>query len=440
MKVGLYTLGCKVNTYESEYVLNELKKNGFTINKFDDINDIYIINTCTVTNTSDSKSKKMIRHARKLNKDACIVALGCFIEYNKDKIKDLMPEIDIIIGNKDKKNIVNIINDYLKKKDRIIDLYDDFDKEFEDMFIDSFNTRTRAFVKIQDGCENFCSYCVIPRVRGKCRSKKKEEVLKEINSLVKNGYKEIILTGIHTGNYGVDLGTSFADLLKEIVKIEGLERLRISSIEITEITNEVLDIIKDNKVIVNHFHIPIQSGSDKVLKLMNRKYDTNKFIEIINKIREVVPDVSITTDIITGHPGENDEEFENTLKTIDKIQFSKLHVFPYSPRDNTPSSKLPQIPDYVKKNQTDILLELSKKLEIKYMKKFISKDTDVLIEVTKDGYSYGHTTNYLAVKVIGTFKSSTMLRVKLINVEYPYIYGEIIKDDEDENQDQFQME
>ena len=429
MKVGIYTLGCKVNTYESEYVLNELKKNKFTINKFDDVNDIYIINTCTVTNTSDSKSKKMIRHARKLNKDACIIAMGCFIEYNKDKIQELMPEIDIIIGNKDKKNIVNIINDYFKEKEKIIDLYDDFDNEFEDMYIDSFNTRTRAFVKIQDGCQNFCSYCVIPRVRGKCRSKKKEVVLKEIEELVKNGYKEIILTGIHTGNYGVDLGTTFADLLKDIVKIEGLLRLRISSIEITELTDEVLDIIKNNKVIVNHFHIPIQSGSDKVLKLMNRKYNTEKFIEIINKLRSIVPDVSITTDIITGHPGENDDEFENTLNTLKKIEFSKLHVFPYSVRDNTPSSRLPQIPDYVKKNQTDKLLELSRQFEIKYMKKFVSKNLEVLIEVSKDGYSYGHTTNYLAVKVIGTYKSSTMLNVKLINVEYPYIYGEVINED-----------
>lgn len=429
MKVGIYTLGCKVNTYESEYVLNELKKNGYTINKFDDINDIYIINTCTVTNNSDSKSRKMIRHARKLNKDACIVAMGCFIEYNKDKIEELMPEIDIIIGNKEKKNIVNLIKEFFDNKERLNTLTKDFDNEFEDMYIDTFNTRTRAFVKIQDGCENFCSFCVIPRVRGKCRSKKMDVALKEIETLVKNGYKEIILTGIHTGNYGVDLGLTFADLLREIVKIDGLKRLRISSIEITELTPEVLDIIKDNKVIVNHFHIPIQSGSDKVLKIMNRKYDTKKFIEIINKLRSVVPDVSITTDIITGHPGENDEEFKNTLETLKEIEFSKLHVFPYSIRENTPSSKLPQIPDYLKKEQTDKLLELSRELEIKYMKKFLNKDLEVLFEVNKDGYSYGHTTNYLAIKVIGTFKSSTIRKVKLINVEYPYIYGEVIDED-----------
>ena len=429
MKVGIYTLGCKVNTYESEFVLNELKKAGFKINNFDDINDVYIINTCTVTNTSDSKSKKMIRHARKLNKDACVIAMGCFIEYNKDKIEELMPEIDIIIGNKDKNKIVDLINEFFKNKKKINDLDNNFDDYFEDMFIDTFNTRTRAFVKIQDGCENFCSYCIIPKVRGKCRSKDPKKAIEEITSLVNNGYKEIILTGIHTGNYGVDINTNLAALLKEIVKIDGLKRLRISSIEATEINDEILDIIKNNPVIVNHFHIPIQSGSDKVLKLMNRKYDTTKFKEIIKKIREIIPDVSITTDIITGHPGENDDEFLNTLNTIKEIEFSKLHVFPYSVREGTPSSKLPQIPDYVKKNQTDKLLELSKEFEIKYMKKFLSKNLDVLVEVSKDGYSYGHTTNYLAVKIMGTFKSSTIKKVKLINIEYPYIYGEVVDED-----------
>ena len=430
MKVGIYTLGCKVNTYESEYIINELKKNNFEIGEFDDINDIYIINTCTVTNNSDSKSRKMIRHARKLNKDACIVALGCFIEYNKKTIEELMPEIDIIIGNKDKSIIVDLIKDYMINHKKINDLKDNFDESFEDMFIDNYNTRTRAFVKIQDGCENFCSYCIIPKVRGKCRSKDKDIVIKEIETLVKNGYKEIILTGIHTGNYGVDKNTTFANLLKEIVKINGLKRLRISSIEATELTDEVLDIIKDNKVIVNHFHIPIQSGSDKVLKIMNRKYNIEYFKNIIDKIRKISPDVSITTDIIAGHPGENDEEFKNTLENIKKINFSKLHVFPYSVRNDTPSSRLAQIPDYIKKEQTDKLLALSNKLEIAYMKKFLNKNLEVLFETSKDGYSYGHTTNYLTIKVLGTIPSSTFKNVKLINVEYPYVFGEII----DENQ------
>ncbi len=428
MKASLYTLGCKVNTYESEYVLNELKKANFEIGDFDDINDVYIINTCTVTNNSDSKSRKMIRHARKLNKDACIVAMGCFVEYNKKEIADLMPEIDIVIGNKDKSIVVDLINDFFLTKNRIIDLRDDFDTSFEDMYIDKFNTRTRAFVKVQDGCENFCSYCIIPKVRGKCRSKNMDITIKEITTLVNNGYKEIILTGIHTGNYGVDIGTNFAELLKNIVKIPNLLRLRISSIEATELTDEVMEIIKDNDVIVNHFHIPIQSASNNILKLMNRKYTLDEYIDKINKIREIKKDVAITTDVITGHPGETDEEFEIIYDNLKKINFSKLHVFPYSIRKDTPSSRLAQVPDYVKKEHTDKLLKLSYELELKYMKKFIGKKMDVLFETQVDGYSYGHTSNYLHLKVLGNIKSSELRKVILINIEYPYIFGELVDD------------
>ena len=429
MKVGILTLGCKVNTYESEYVINELKKAKFEINEFDDINDVYIINTCTVTNNSDSKSRKMIRHARKLNKDACIVAMGCFVEYFKDNIEEILPEIDIIIGNKDKSIVVDLIKDFLINHKKINDLHDDFDSSFEDMFIDNYHTRTRAFVKIQDGCENFCSYCIIPKVRGKCRSKDPKVALKEIETLVKNGYKEIIVTGIHTGNYGVDLGTNFASLLREIVKIPGLQRLRISSIEATELTDEVIEIIKDNDVIVNHLHIPIQSGSDAVLKLMNRKYDVKYFKEVIEKIRNAKKDVSITTDIITGHPGENEEEFNKVVDTIKEIEFAKLHVFPYSVRQGTPSSNLAQVPDYVKKDHTDKLLLLSQQLEIKYMKKFLGKRLEVLFETSKDGYSYGHTSNYLSVKALGSIPSSTFKLVTIINVEYPYVFGEVVDED-----------
>lgn len=429
MKVGIYTLGCKVNTYESEYVINELKKANYEINDFESVNDIYIINTCTVTNTSDSKSRKIIRYARKQNKDACIIAMGCFIEYSKKTIEESMPEIDIIIGNKDKSKIVELIKDFFAKKNKINDLQDDFDTTFEDMFIDKFNTRTRAFVKVQDGCENFCSYCIIPKVRGKCRSKKLDVAVKEVETLVKNGYKEIILTGIHTGNYGVDIGTNFAALLRELVKIEGLKRLRISSIEATELTDEVLDIIKDNKVIVNHFHIPIQSGSDNVLKLMNRRYNIKYFKEKIEKIRKISKDVSITTDVITGHPGENEDEFKITYNNLKEINFAKLHVFPYSERKGTKSSEMAQIPDYIKKEHTNKLLELSKILEINYMKKFVGQKLEVLFETNKDGYSYGHTTNYIHVKVIGTVTPSTFKNVKIINIEYPYAFGEV--EDED---------
>ena len=428
MKVGICTLGCKVNTYESEFIISLLKKENYEIKDFNDICDIYIINTCSVTNNSDSKSRKMIRHARKTNENACIIAMGCFIEANKSKILEEMPEIDIVLGNKDKSKIIDLINEYFKEKNKIDDTYEELDDVFEDMFIENYNTRTRAFVKVQDGCENFCSYCIIPRVRGKCRSKKLEVALKEIETLVNNGFKEIVLTGIHTGNYGSDINTNFATLLKKTLKIKELKRLRISSIEITELNEEVLEIIKNNDVIVNHLHIPLQSGSNKVLKLMNRKYDIDYFINKIEEIRKIKNDISITTDVIVGHPGETEDEWQEVLKNINKINFSKIHVFPYSIRKNTPSEKLEQIPNEIKKAHAKELIEVSEKLEKQYMKNFINKELEVLIETNKEGYSYGHTTNYLEVKINKVIEPSTFVKVKITNVEYPHCIGEIINE------------
>ena len=426
MKAAIYTLGCKVNTYESEYVINLLMNNGYTIVDFKELADIYIINTCTVTNNSDSKSRKIIREARRNNKDALIIAMGCFIEANKANILDIMPEIDIAIGTRDKSKIIDLINEYNSNHIRINDTEYEDRELFEDMFIDEYNSRTRAFVKVQDGCENFCSYCIIPRVRGKCTSKRLDKCIEEITTLVNSGIKEIVLTGIHTGNYGVDINTNFAALLREVIKIEGLERLRISSIEATELTDEVLDIIKNSQKIVNHFHIPIQSGSNKVLKLMNRKYDKEYFISKIDKLREIKSDVSITTDIITGHPGEDEESFSETIETLERIKFAKLHVFPYSIRMNTPSSRMEQVKDSVKKLHTDKLLELSEIYEKEYMNKFIGKQLEILVEQTKDGYSYGHSTNYLHAKISGELTHNSLVNIIVTDIEYPYIIGRIV--------------
>ena len=298
--------------------------------------------------------------------------------------------------------------------------------EFENMYLDKYLSRTRAFVKIQDGCENYCSYCIIPIVRGKCRSKDFDTCLKEIKTLVKNGYKEIVLTGIHTGNYGVDINRSFADLLKEIVKIEGLKRVRISSIEITELNDEVLAIIDKNDVIANHLHIPIQAASDEVLKIMNRKYDLKKFIEVINKIRKIRPDISITTDIIVGHPGETDEIFKKSIDVLKKIKFSKLHVFPYSKRDGTKSAEMEQVDDQVKKERVHQLLSLSREMEFDYANRFINKKIKVLFERSNGEYSVGHTSNYLQVKVLEKVMSGEEREVKLEKIEYPYLIGSII--------------
>ena len=427
MKVGVYTLGCKVNTYESEYIINELKKRGYEVVPFDSVCDVYIINTCTVTNNSDSKSRKIIRQARRSNKDAIVVAMGCFVEANKDVILDLMPEIDIAIGTKDKTRTIDLFEAFMKDHKRINDTSNESDNKFEDMYIEEYNTRTRAFVKVQDGCENFCSYCIIPHVRGKCRSKDLNTCVEEIKSLVNNGFKEIVLTGIHTGNYGTDIGTNFAALLKELIKIDGLLRIRISSIEATELTPEVLEVIKNSPKIVNHFHVPIQSGSNKVLKLMNRKYNVEEFIKKIEELRSIKEDVSITTDIITGHPGEDDDEFEEVIDTLERIKFSKLHVFPYSIRKGTPSSRLPQVSDDTKKRHTDKLLSLSNIYEREFMEKFVGRRVEVLIETSKDGFSYGHTTNYLHVKIDKELEHNTLVLVEIEKVDYPYVIGHVCK-------------
>lgn len=416
--VGIYTLGCKVNTYESEYIIDKLKKAGYEIKDFNEKCDVYIINTCTVTNSSDSKSKKIIRSAIKQNKDACIVAMGCFIAANPDFKED---GLNIIIGNKDKSKIVEILDEYFIKQEQIDKTYSERLTDFEDMFITNFPGRTRAFVKIQDGCDNFCSYCIIPYVRGKCRSKEMNKVIDEITTLTNNGYKEVVLTGIHTGNYGKDLNTSFASLLKEIVKINKLERLRISSIEITELTDEVLDIIKNEKVIVDHLHIPLQAGSDEILKRMNRKYDLEYFFNKIEKIRSIRKDIAISTDVIVGFPGETDAMFEKTKETCKKLKFSKIHVFPYSERKNTVSAKMDgKLDNSIKKERARELIEVSHELEKEYMKKYIGKEVEVLIEESGD-ISSGHTSNYLNVKINKRLNHNEIVKVKITDMVYPYL-------------------
>ena len=420
--VGIYTLGCKVNTYESEYIINELKNNGYMIKDFNDICDVYIINTCTVTNNSDSKSRKMIRQAIRRNPLACVVAMGCFIASHMDYKED---GLDIILANKDKSKIVELLDEYFKNKEQIIDLYDKRLSTFEDMYITSFPGRTRAFVKIQDGCDNFCSYCIIPFVRGKCRSKDYNTVINEISELVKNGYKEVVLTGIHTGSYGVDLDISFADLLKGLVKIDGLKRLRISSIEVTELNDSVLDIIKNSDIIVDHLHIPLQAGSDEILKLMNRKYDLDYYKNIINKIRNIRPNIAISTDVIVGFPSEDINLFNKTIETCYEIGFSKLHVFPFSERAGTKASRLDyKIDEKTKKEYANKLISVSHELEVNYMNKFIGTNADVLIEEYIDGYSYGHTGNFIHVKIKGEFPHNEFVNVLLKSVEYPYMIGE----------------
>lgn len=420
MNFYIYTLGCKVNTYESSIMHDNLINNGYQEGNVDN-SDIYIINTCTVTNTSDNKSLKVIRRVLREHPNSIVIAVGCMVQVNAELLKDL--GVSIVLGNKDKSKIVEYIEEYIEKKETIMNVTDIMTIPFEDMCLNNFN-KARAFVKIEDGCENYCSYCIIPYARGKVRSKEPQKVLNEIKELIKDGHKEIVLTGIHTGHYNYD-DCSFYELLKQIVAIDGLKRLRISSIEITEITDEIIELFKESSILVDHMHIPLQSGSNEILKLMNRKYDKQYFIDRINKIRSVRPDISITTDVILGFPGETNELFQETIETIKTINFSKIHVFPFSLRKGTKAEELPNhIENAIKKQRVKELINLSKKLELNYMNKFMNKQLTVLPEIYKDGYLIGHTGNYLQVKIRGNIKLlNELIEVELISTEYPYMIG-----------------
>lgn len=417
MEYKIYTLGCKVNEYESEVMSELLENHGYIKG---DEPDIIIVNTCTVTNTADSKSRKIIRSLRKNHPEALLIVAGCMIQNKKDNI-DI--DADIIIGNQNKTEIINYIKNYNRKK--ISDIKNMDNATFENMKLDNFDL-TRAYIKIQDGCDNYCSYCIIPYVRGHVRCKKKQDVLDEAKALVKSGHKEIVLTGIHTGNYH-DGNYNFANLLADLVKIDGLKRLRISSVEITELNDKVLEIIKNNKILVDHMHIPLQSGSDEILSLMNRKYDTNYFIRKIKKLKEIRPNISITTDVIVGFPGEEEKHFLETIKTIKEINFTKIHVFPYSDRDGTAASKMKnKVNGIIKKDRVKRLINLSKELEIANLNKNINRDILFIPEVYKEGFLIGHTGDYLLIKAKGSKKYlSKEVKAKTKEADYPYLISEI---------------
>lgn len=396
MKFNIITLGCKVNSYESNFMKEALVKNGFSFCSENDKCDILILNTCTVTDTSDKKSLKEVRRLKRENPHAILVVCGCSVQNDKNKYDNL--DIDVLMGNINKSNIVNIINEYLDKKTPLEYVAKTRDLNFENMEINSFD-HTRAYIKIEDGCDNFCSYCVIPFVRGKTRSKNFDLAIKETKTLVENNFKEIVLTGIDTGAY-FDNGKDLTDLIKEMSKNDDLKRIRQSSIEITQINDKFIEELKNNPKICNHIHIPLQSGSDEILRLMNRKYDLNYFFDKIDKIRSVRPDISITTDVIVGFPNETDELFLETLETCKKIKFSKIHVFPYSERKGTKASLMTgKVSENVKHERVKKLMALSEKLEKEYYNKFKGKELDVLIEEVNDGVSIGHTSNYLKVEL-----------------------------------------
>ncbi len=404
------TLGCKVNSYESEFIRNLLLNEGYK--EVLENADICIINTCTVTNTADNKSKQFINNIKKNNPNALVIACGCFCQFRKDSIKDLI-KADIIIGNKNKSKILKYIDKYEQDHKRIIDFYDMDNTTFEDMEIKKFETHHRAFVKIEDGCNNFCSYCIIPYVRGRVRSKDFNKCIMEVNDLVLSGHKEIVLSGIHTGQYNSN-NKRLSDLINELSKIELLKRIRLSSVEIVELDESMMNIIKNNNKFVSHLHIPLQAGCDKTLKNMNRRYDLNYFTDKVNEIRKCRNGISLTTDVIVGFPGETEEDFEKTYNYCKKIKFAKIHVFPYSDRNGTVASRMTnKVPRNVIKERARCLISLSNELENEYYNEYINKEVEVLIEEYKNGYYYGFTDNYIPIKLSGNYQINQIYKIKL---------------------------
>lgn len=394
MKFNIVTFGCKVNQYESNMMKEKmLSSNFFYEENMRDAN-IIIVNTCSVTNVADKKCLKMIRKIKREYPNALLVVAGCSSQNNQNVYEAL--DIDILLGNKDKSKIAELIKEYLDTEKKYVKFYNERDLEFEDMLIKDYN-HVRAFIKIEDGCDNFCSYCIIPFVRGSVRSKDFDTVIKEAKLLTEHGHKEIVLTGIHTGHY-MSNNHDLTDLINELSKIDDLLRIRISSIEITELNDKFLEMLKINKKVCNHLHIPLQAGSDEILKRMNRKYDLAYYEEKINKIRSIRPDISITTDIIVGFPYETDELFSETLEFSKKMNFSKIHVFPYSIRVGTAAASMPnQVDEVTKKVRVKKLMALSKKQEKEYYEKFKGKELDILVEECDNNVSIGHTSNYLMV-------------------------------------------
>ena len=422
MKVGICSLGCKVNIYESEVVINLLKDHGYQIVDFDSVADIYIINTCSVTNESDKKSRKMINRAKRKNKDAIVIVMGCYSQVNANSI-----DADIVLGNKDKSRIIEIIEDYQKNKEKQKIIYDLTKVEFEKMEITKFENHTRAFVKIEDGCNAFCSYCIIPYVRGRIRSKAKEDVISEVKTLVEDGYKEIVLTGIHTGKYGIDIGSSLEELLYDLVEIPGIYRIRLSSIEINEITPRIIELLKNNKVMAKHLHIPIQSGSNKILKLMNRRYNKEEFLNMVSNLKKI-EDISLTTDLIVGFPKEEENDFSETLNTLKEIGFTKIHTFPYSKRQGTPAASMDgQVLPEIKKKRVHEIISLSNEYENNFYQSKIDKVYDGVVEVHNNGETIVHTSNFIPVIIKDEIlNNNEIVNVKITKVDGLKVYGKVV--------------
>lgn len=425
-KVAFYTLGCKVNQYETEAMTELFKKASYEVVDHEDYADVYVINTCTVTNMSDRKSRQFIRRSKKINPNSIIAVVGCYSQVAPEEILDI-EEVNVVMGTNDRNKIVEIIEG-ITKEDKISTV-DDIMKvrEFEEMQIKEVRGKTRAFLKIQEGCDRFCSYCIIPYARGPVRSRLLDNIISEVKDLASNGFKEIVLTGIHVASYGKDLGNvNILDVLKEIHKIEGIERIRLSSVEPLLMSDEFIDEIASMKKICPHFHLSLQSGCDETLKRMNRKYNTTQYRDIVKKIREKIGNVAITTDVIVGFPGETDEEFEKTYEFLKEIELSQMHVFKYSPRKGTPAASMKeQIDPKIKQIRSEKLMNLSNENNNEFMNEFSNSTVSVLFEAKlENGYYEGLSSNYIRVLSKSDENiEGKILNVNLINTKDGFIEG-----------------
>ena len=401
-KVAFCSLGCKVNQYETNAMAQKFIEHGYEVVEFDEYADVYIVNTCTVTNVADRKSRQMLRRAKEINKDATLVACGCYAQVAKDELKKI-PEIDLIIGNNEKNDIIQIVENHIAQKgaeDLVSDVM--YKLDYVELGTTTYTEKTRAVIKVQDGCDRFCSYCLIPYARGHIRSRKIENVIEEIKKVVEEGIKEVVITGIHIASYGRDFkgeNIGLIDLLEEINKIQGLHRIRLGSIEPTIITDEFVERLSKLDKICDHFHLSLQSGCTETLKRMNRKYTTEEFKAVTKRLRSKFPNAALTTDIIVGFPGETDEEFNTTYEFLKEIAFYKMHIFKYSQRKGTKAAVMPnQVDGKIKEERSKKLIELSNENEYNYNKKYIGKQVEVLFEEREGEYLKGHTTNYIVVK------------------------------------------
>ena len=431
-KVAFYTLGCKVNQYETEAMLEMFKKDGYTQVESEEFADVYVINTCTVTHMSDRKSRQYIRRMKKKNPDAIIAVVGCYSQVSPEEILEI-EEVNLVMGTNERRQIVEEIKklDASKKASTVDDIMKV--RAFEEIEINQTNGRTRAFMKIQDGCDRFCTYCIIPYARGgRVRSRDLESVINEANKLANNGYKEIVLTGIHVASYGKDVkdaDTNLLTVIKAIDKIEGVERIRLSSVEPLLMTDEFIDTVAKMPKVCPHFHLSLQSGCDETLKRMNRRYTTKEYKDIVDKLRQKMPNVAITTDVIVGFPGETNNEFSQTYEFLRDIELSQMHVFKYSPRKGTPAADMEnQIDPQMKQMRSDKLIALNKQNFTNFSKKFEGQEFNVLFEQNIGENKYeGLTPNYIRVIVESEEDiQGKILKTKINDVKDEYVEGILV--------------